>query len=47
LAALREEYFDLDLLGFDDDELVALLADEDAAQGLTDEDDNLAGVEAA
>jgi DNA modification methylase len=38
LAALQEEDFDLDLLGFDDDELVALLADEDAAQGLTDED---------
>ena len=38
LAALREEDFDLDLLGFDDDELAALLADENAAQGLTDED---------
>jgi DNA modification methylase len=38
LAALREENFDLDLLGFDDDELATLLADENVAQGLTDED---------
>src|ERR1700730_8382359 len=35
---LAREGATLDLLGFDDDELVALLADEDAAQGLTDED---------
>jgi DNA modification methylase len=38
LAALQEQDFDLDLLGFDDDELVSLLADENSAQGLTDED---------
>jgi DNA modification methylase len=38
LAALQEEGFDFDLLGFDDDELVRLLASEDAIQGLTDED---------
>jgi DNA modification methylase len=30
--------FNFDLLGFDDDELVRLLASEDAIQGLTDED---------
>ena len=38
LAALREEDFSLDLLGFDDEELTRLLAAEDAAAGLTDED---------
>ncbi len=38
LAALQEDDFDLNLLGFDDDALVALLADEDSAQRLTDED---------
>jgi len=38
LAALREEDFSLDLLGFDDEELTRLLAAEDAAEGLTDED---------
>jgi DNA modification methylase len=38
LAALREEDFNLDLLGFDDDELAALLAGEDETAGLTDED---------
>jgi DNA modification methylase len=38
LAALREGDFDLDLLGFDDDELAALLVDEDETKGLTDED---------
>ena len=38
LAALREEDFDLDLLGFDDDELAALLTAEETIEGLTDED---------
>jgi DNA modification methylase len=38
LGALREEDFSLDLLGFDDEELARLLAAEDAAEGLTDED---------
>src|SRR5207249_5591860 len=38
LDALREEEFNLDLLGFDDDELATLLADEQSAEGLTDED---------
>ncbi len=38
LAALREGDFDLDLLGFGDDELAALLAGEDETDGLTDED---------
>jgi DNA modification methylase len=38
LAALREEDFNLDLLGFEDDELVRLLVDEEAPEGLTDED---------
>ena len=38
LAALQEEDFDLGLLGFNDDELVGLLAGENTAQGLTDED---------
>ena len=38
LAALQDEDFNLDLIGFDDQELVRLLADQEAAQGLTDED---------
>jgi DNA modification methylase len=38
LGALREEDFSLDVLGFDDEELNRLLAAEDAAEGLTDED---------
>jgi DNA modification methylase len=38
LAALREEDFSLDVLGFDDEELARLLAAEDATAGLTDED---------
>ncbi len=38
LAALRDADFDLDLLGFDDDEIAALLTDEEAIEGLTDED---------
>jgi hypothetical protein len=38
LAALQEEEFNFDFLGFDDDELVRLLTSEDAIQGLTSED---------
>jgi hypothetical protein len=38
LAALQEEDFDVNLVGFIDDELARLLAAEDAVQGLTDED---------
>jgi DNA modification methylase len=38
LAALQEEDFDLSLVGFDDEELTRLLAEQDAAEGLTDED---------
>jgi ParB-like chromosome segregation protein Spo0J len=34
LAALQNEDFNLDLIGFDDQELVRLLADQEAAQGL-------------
>ena len=38
LAALQEEDFSLELIGFEDDELARLLAAQDAAEGLTDED---------
>ena len=38
LQALQEADFDLSLVGFDDDELARLLAAQDAAEGLTDED---------
>jgi DNA modification methylase len=38
LAALRDEDFNLDLIGFEDDELTQLLAAQDAVSGLTDED---------
>jgi DNA modification methylase len=38
LAALQEEDFNLDLIGFEDDELARLLAAQDAVEGLTDED---------
>jgi DNA modification methylase len=38
LAALQDEDFNLDLIGFDDQELVRLLTEQEAAQGLTDED---------
>jgi DNA modification methylase len=38
LLALKELDFDLDLTGFEDDELARLLATQDAAEGLTDED---------
>src|SRR5713226_5913670 len=37
LAALQEDDFDVNLIGFEDDELARLLADTDAG-GLTDED---------
>jgi DNA modification methylase len=39
LAALREEDFNLDVLGFEDEELARLLAEQDAAAGFTDEDE--------
>ncbi|HWR52214.1 MAG TPA: site-specific DNA-methyltransferase [Bryobacteraceae bacterium] len=40
LEQLREDAFDLDLLGFDEDELASMLADPDEpTQGLTDEDE--------
>ncbi len=38
LAALQQEEFNIDLIGFDDAELVRLLAAQDATAGLTDED---------
>ena len=38
LAALQDEDFNVALIGFDDDELACLLAAQDAAGGLTDED---------
>ena len=38
LAALQEADFNVDLIGFEDDELARLLAAQDAAEGLTDED---------
>jgi DNA modification methylase len=38
LAALQEEEFDLGVIGFEDEELARLLAAQDAAEGLTDED---------
>src|ERR1051326_4333119 len=38
LAALQEESYDLSLVGFDDQELANLLAAQDPAEGLTDED---------
>ena len=38
LATLQDEDFNLDLLGFEDVELARLLAAQDAAPGLTDED---------
>jgi DNA modification methylase len=38
LAALEREDFNLDLIGFEDEELARLLATQDAADGLTDED---------
>ena len=38
LAALQQEDFNINLLGFEDEELVRLLAAQDAVAGLTDED---------
>jgi DNA modification methylase len=38
LQALQEADFDLSLVGFDDEELARLLADQDTVEGLTDED---------
>jgi DNA modification methylase len=38
LAALQEEDFNVRIIGFDDEELARLLAAQDAAEGLTDED---------
>ena len=38
LATLREEDFSLEVLGIDDEELNRLLATQDAAEGLSDED---------
>src|SRR5580692_2495052 len=38
LTALQQEDFDLSLIGFEDEELVRLLAAQDTADGLTDED---------
>jgi hypothetical protein len=38
LAALQQEDFDVSLIGFEDQELARLLAAQDAAEGLTDED---------
>ena len=37
LATLNDEGFDVNLIGFDDEELARLVAAQDAAQGLTDE----------
>jgi DNA modification methylase len=38
LAALRDEDFNLDLIGFEDEELSQLLAADEASEGLADED---------
>ncbi len=38
LAMLQEEHYDLDLIGFEVEELERLLAGQDAVEGLTDED---------
>jgi hypothetical protein len=38
LASLQDEDFNVNLLGFEDEELARLLAAQDAAEGLTDED---------
>jgi DNA modification methylase len=38
LAALQDEDFDVNLLGFEDEDLARLLAAQDATEGLTDED---------
>jgi DNA modification methylase len=38
IEALRDADYDLNIIGFEDDELALLLAQQDAAEGLTDED---------
>jgi ParB-like chromosome segregation protein Spo0J len=38
LAALKDEDFNLGLIGFEDEDLARLLAAEDPVEGLTDED---------
>ena len=38
LALLQESDYDLNVVGFEDEELARLLAQQDAAEGLTDED---------
>jgi hypothetical protein len=38
IEALQNAEYDLNILGFEDDELAQLLAQQDAAEGLTDED---------
>jgi hypothetical protein len=38
LAALQQEDFDVNLIGFEDEELARLLAAQDVTEGLTDED---------
>jgi len=38
LAALQNDDFNIRLIGFEDDELARMLAEQDAADGLTDED---------
>jgi 16S rRNA G966 N2-methylase RsmD len=38
IASLQEEDFNLNVIGFEDEELAQLLAAQDAAEGLTDED---------
>jgi len=38
LTALQDEDFNINLIGFEDEELARLLADQETAQGLTDED---------
>src|SRR5260370_38667720 len=38
LGALQQDDFDVNLIGFEDEELARLLAAQDAAEGLTDED---------
>jgi DNA modification methylase len=38
LAALQQQHFNLDVVGFDDEELARLLDAQDAIEGLTDED---------
>jgi hypothetical protein len=38
LASIKDEHFDVNLIGFEDEELARLLASQDATEGLTDED---------